>query len=170
MCTTFVFAMSKVIYGLLFTGEYVQGYIIAPYLFLAPLLQMLFQVACNQFLVVKRTWPNLFILSVGAFLNIVLNLWLIPVIGIEGAAVATLVGYMVSDIICVVVLTRMKLMCMERRFVISVIIMVIFIIVWRFILIESFILSLGLAIISCILMISSYMKDIGIFLKNFRKQ
>ena len=70
-CTAFVFAFSKPIYNFLFEDEYVSGYIIAPYLFLAPLLQMLFQIAANQFLVIKKTWPNIIILSSGAVLNIV---------------------------------------------------------------------------------------------------
>lgn len=70
--------------------KYLSGYIVAPYLFLAPLLQMLFQVACNQFIVVKKTWPNMFILSVGAIVNIIANYFQIPRIGIEGAAIATL--------------------------------------------------------------------------------
>lgn len=89
--TMFVFCLAKPIYQLIFTGEYVKGYIVAPYLFLAPLLQMLFQVASNQFLIIKKTWPNIFILAGGAVVNIVLNIVLIPKIGIEGAAIASLV-------------------------------------------------------------------------------
>ena len=65
-----MFVLVRPIYQVLFTSEYLGGYVIAPYLFLAPLLQMLFQVACNQFLVVKKTWPNMLILSGGALANI----------------------------------------------------------------------------------------------------
>ena len=100
VATAFICAWSHPIFKILFTEEYLSGYIAAPYLFFAPLLQMLFQIAANQFLVVKKTWPNLLILSSGAIINIIVNYFLIPVLGIEGASMATLLGYVVSDIIC----------------------------------------------------------------------
>ena len=126
MCT-----FSYIIFNFLFEEEYLRAYIIAPYLFLAPLLQMLFQVACNQFLIVKKTWPNFFILLLGAILNIILNYFLIPTIGIEGAAIATLVGYIVSDIIAVIVLYKMKLMKITKSMVLSAGVMLGYIICWR---------------------------------------
>ena len=104
VATAFICAWSYLIFNILFTDKYLTGYVVAPYLFLAPLLQMLFQVACNQFLVIKKTWPNMLILSSGVVINILINYFLIPVLGIEGAAIATLLGYVVSDVICVVVL------------------------------------------------------------------
>ena len=108
--TAFVCAWSSFLFKLLFPEQYYLGYIVAPYLFMAPLMQMLFQVACNQFLVIKKTWPNILILSTGAAVNILINLSLIPALGIEGASIATLLGYIVSDIACVIVLCNMKLM------------------------------------------------------------
>lgn len=126
-----IFCICRPIYELLFESEYVQGYMISPYLFLAPLLQMLFQIAANQFLIVKKTWPNMFILSVGALINVILNYLLIPLLGIEGAAIATLIGYVVSDVICVIVLYKMKLMIISRRFIICFGLMIVFIYLWR---------------------------------------
>lgn len=168
-CTMFVFSLSKPIYELLFTGSYVSGFIVAPYLFLAPLLQMLFQVACNQFLVVKRTWPNMFILSTGAAANIVLNLWLIPRLGIEGAAIATLVGYAVSDIIGVIVLIKLKLMTIESRFLIAVCVMTTFIIIWRLTFVEHVPLALILAAVCSGMMVLLYLRDVKQLLKNLRR-
>lgn len=130
-CTMFVFALARSFYQVLFTGDYVGGYIISPYLFLAPLLQMLFQVACNQFLVIKKTWPNMLILSAGAAANIFLNLFLIPRIGIEGAAIATLTGYIISDMAVVAVLCKMGLMVIRKRFLIASALMLSFILMWR---------------------------------------
>lgn len=129
--TSFICAWAYGIYRLFFTGDYVQGFIISPYLFLAPLLQMLFQVEANQFIVVKKTWPNMLILSVGAVANVAFNYFMIPVIGIEGAAIATLIGYCISDIICTIVLIRMKLMVISRRFVICSILMAAYFYLWR---------------------------------------
>lgn len=55
--TAFVCAWSYMIFKIVFTQEYMSGFISAPYLFMAPLLQMLFQVSCNQFLVIKKLGP-----------------------------------------------------------------------------------------------------------------
>lgn len=152
--TALVFALAEPIYGLLFTGDYIKGYIISPYLFLAPLLQMLFQVACNQFLVVKKTWPNLFILTGGAVVNVVLNLCLIPKMGIEGAAIATLIGYVISDTIAVVVLCRMRLMVISLRFIVASLLMAGFIPLWRFVLVGNVLADLVAAVLlSCVLVI-----------------
>jgi O-antigen/teichoic acid export membrane protein len=131
VATSFVCAWSYPIFKILFTDQYLSGYIVAPYLFLAPLLQMLFQVACNQFLVVKKTWPNIIILSVGAVVNVAINFFLIPILGIEGASLATLLGYAVSDVVGVAVLYKMKLMVLEKRFVWAVLGMAGYFIVWR---------------------------------------
>lgn len=129
--TSFICAWSYGIYKIFFTGDYVRGFIIAPYLFLAPLLQMLFQVAANQFIVIKKTWPNMLILSSGALINIIFNYFMIPVIGIEGAAIATLMGYCISDVICCVVLIKIKLMVLPKRFVVCSVLMTAFFFIWR---------------------------------------
>lgn len=131
VATSFICAWSYGLFKVLFSEEYLSGYIVAPYLFLAPLLQMLFQVACNQFLVIKKTWPNMLILSAGAAVNVIINLALIPVLGIEGASIATLFGYIVSDILCVIVLCKMKLMVVSKKFLFSCLVMVTYLLIWR---------------------------------------
>lgn len=131
IATILMCSFSYVIFKILFEVEYLRAYIVAPYLFMAPLLQMLFQVACNQFLVIKKTWPNLFILIIGAVLNIILNYVLIPTLGIEGAAIATLLGYIVSNIIVVIVLRKMKLMIVSKRMIVSAIMAFMYIVLWR---------------------------------------
>lgn len=158
--TTFICAWSYMLYNLLFPEEYLRGYIIAPYLFLAPLLQMLFQVAANQFLVVKKTWPNMLILSVGAVLNIFLNLILIPKIGIEGASIATLIGYAVSDVVCVIVLCKMKLMVISNRFLFASLTMILYMILWRILFCDRFIVGTAAAFAVLCLLVLIYKKDI----------
>lgn len=168
ICTMFVFALAKPIFQLLFTEEYVGGYIVAPYLFLAPLLQMLFQIACNQFLVVKKTWPNVLILSGGAVVNIAINYFLIPILGIEGAAIATLMGYAVSDIIGVVVLKNMKLMRIKKRFTLASIVMLCFIIAWRLFAKNCIIVSIILALLVSILYVYLYRNDLKKLLNSMK--
>lgn len=149
--TAFICALARSIYRLLFTFEYASSYIVSPYLFLAPLLLMLYQVGANQFLVIKKTWPNLLILAGGAVCNIILNFILIPRIGIEGAAIATLAGYIVSDVVCAIVLIKMKLMVLSKEFILSSVLMLIFFVIWRTVVLGSTGLSIGMAFVfSCI--------------------
>ena len=168
VATAFICAWSYGVYKVLFPETYLSGYIVAPYLFLAPLLQMLFQVAANQFLVVKKTWPNLFILTTGAVINIAINFLLIPVCGIEGAAVATMIGYIISDIICVLVLMRMKLMVVSNRFLLSCGIFVCFMITWRaFFKMSPVVGTLcACAFLACMLLL--YIKDIKALLRGIK--
>lgn len=170
--TAFICAWSYPIFRILFTEQYLTGYIVAPYLFLAPLLQMLFQVACNQFIVVKKTWPNMFILLSGAAINIVINWFLIPVIGIEGAAIATLVGYVVSDVVCVIVLYKMKLIVLELRFFVAVVSIIVYILAWRLFFSNNFIIGTIIALGITAFYSFLYRKEIsslwGIFHKRIK--
>lgn len=170
ICASFVFVFAKPIYQFLFTGNYIDGYIISPYLFLAPLLQMLFQVACNQFLVIKRTWPNMLILLIGAFVNIVINYLLIPSFGIEGAAIASLIGYAIADIVAVIVLQKMKLLHVRFKFLLATIIMIGFILVWRIVINENVILSAFFALFLSAIMIYIYRSDLMKFFLSFKKE
>lgn len=158
--SSYICAWSYPIIKMLFTRQYLDGYIVAPYLFMAPMLQMLFQVAANQFLVVKKTWPNMLILSTGAVLNVFLNWTLIPIFGIEGASIATLSGYIVSDIICVIVLCKMKLMVMSKKFVVSAVVMMIFLFVWRIWFSRKIFIGTGLAIIITFIFAFIYRSDV----------
>lgn len=164
----FICAWSYNIYGLLFPAEYLRGYIVAPYLFLAPLLQMLFQVAVNQFLVVKKTWPSLLILSSGAALNIFLNTLLIPMTGIEGAAVATLMGYVVSVIICVLVLCRMKLMVISKRFLGVSAVMILYMVLWRTLFCDRILVGTAAAIAVSCLFAFAYRNSIKSLINNIK--
>ena len=170
IATSFICAWSFAIFKILFTQDYLSGYVVAPYLFLAPLMQMLFQVAANQFLVVKKTWPNMFVLSVGAVLNIVFNYFLIPVLGIEGASIATLLGYVVSDIVCVIVLWRMNLMVVSERFIKSSLIMVGFMIAWRLLFSDLFIIGTVAAVMLTAVMILLYYDEVKKITDKFKNR
>ncbi|MCR5419588.1 MAG: polysaccharide biosynthesis C-terminal domain-containing protein [Lachnospiraceae bacterium] len=161
----FVCTFSKSIFKVLFTSEYQRGYIIAPYLFLAPLLLMLFQVISNQFLVIKKTWPNMLILILGAVVNIGLNYILIPRIGIEGAAVATLSGYIVALIIAAAVLSRMKLFKVSVRFPAASVVMLLVMLLWRLLLSDNMPAMLVLSVAGVIIIMLLYIKDLR-FLVN----
>lgn len=111
----FIYPIMPLVFKILFAGDYVSGYVVAPYLYLSPLLLMLFQVVANQFLVLKKSYLATLSLSLGASVNIILNFILISKIGIEGAAIATLTGYLVTLIIVIIVSNKVKCMFYSRR-------------------------------------------------------
>ena len=130
--TALVVAVMDPIYRVLFTEAYAGGIVCVPYLFLAPLLMMLYQVAMNQLLVVRRTWPSLVMLASGVVVCVALQVVLIPLLGIEGAGVGTLCGYLVTNAVALSWLTRMGLMAVRRRFFALAAAFAAFFAVWRF--------------------------------------
>lgn len=161
IATLCICVIAKPFFYILFPEEYHRAFIISPYLFLAPLLQMLFQVIGNQFLVIKRTWPVMIIMSAGAFLNVLGNFILIPIIGIEGASIASMLGYLISVVICAGVLIRLKLLVLSRRFVMTVLIFFSCMLLWRFVTMNSIWLTLTVAIVFIFVIILTYRKDLG---------
>lgn len=161
---------SKAIFKIIFTGDYVAGYIVAPYLFLAPLLQMLFQIISNQLLIIKKTWPNLIILSGGAILNILINFILIPLIGIEGAAIATLFGYACSLFVGTVVISKMYLIMVSNKFFIAVILTFIYFVAWRLFFKDLFILSMLITLVLLSAYFFLYREDLNAFINKFKKK
>lgn len=129
--TVALMAVVRIGFNILFPEEYFMGYIVTPYLFLAPLLLMLYQVIANQFTIVKKTYMNLITLSTGAVLNIILNLTLIPILGIEGASIATLIGYICSIFICTLVLMKMHLIVVNKKLLLSVGTFMAYFLFWR---------------------------------------
>lgn len=161
----FMAAFSKIIFQILFNADYIKGSVVAPYLFFAPLLLMLFQVACNQFLIIKKTWPNILILGVGAIVNVVINYFGIQLWGIEGAGLGTLCGYIVSVFIVVIVLSRMKLLQLSYKFAICAIFCMLYAIAWRFCLKENAVVSAGVAAMGVCIYCFLYRKDLKNLLK-----
>lgn len=102
----------------------------------------------------------MFILTGGAVVNIILNFLLIPTIGIEGAAIATLIGYSFSDIICVFVLLKMKLMVIRAKFVIAVCVIILFIFIWRMFCIYNITLGICITTIGIGILVLLYKEDI----------
>lgn len=163
--TMFVCALSYPAFKVLFNEQYLSGYIIAPYLFLAPLLQMLFQVIGNQFLVIKKTWPTMIILSCGACSNILINYLLIPLLGIEGASIATLSGYIISNIVCAVVLIKKELMFVEKRFLLATSCMVLYFIIWRLFFNNNLIIGLIVAIVMALYFSFLYKEELSFMVR-----
>jgi O-antigen/teichoic acid export membrane protein len=131
-----VYPLIPYIFKVLFVGDYVSGYLVAPYLYLSPLLLMLFQVVANQFLVIKKSYLATISLSLGAAINVILNFVLINRLGIEGAAIATLIGYLITIITVMIVSYRIKCMIYTKRMLLVLMIIPFYFYVQRALFIE----------------------------------
>ncbi len=156
----FMCSISYIFFRIVFKPDYWDGYIAAPYLFLAPLLQMLYQVIGNQFAVVKKNWISPLVLALGAAVNLLLNRLLIPILGIEGASIATLFGYVSTIIVTIVVLLHMKLLIFPKRLIFSGSIITIYFIIWRMTFRENTLISVLCAIAFSALLLLMYFGEI----------
>jgi len=156
------------IFKMLFTGDYVTGYVVAPYLYLSPLLLMLFQVAGNQFLVIKKSFLSTISLSIGAALNVGLNLILIKVIGIEGAAIATLIGYSVTLVLVMIMSKKMKLMSYSRRIIFTLILLTIYLYIQRIVFEESLAIQMTTMIIGVLIILYLFKCELKLLIERLK--
>lgn len=156
------------IFEFFLTGDYVNGYLVFPYLFLSPLLLMLYQSIIIQYVIIKKTWPPTIILSIGAVSNIILSYLLINLIGVEGAAIATMLGYVITLITASILLSRMKLVIVTKRLKMISVILAIFMIIWR--LISPISLFPAILFSGIVLVVYSflYKRDINIIFKKLK--
>ena len=131
---------------------------------------MLYQVIANQFTIIKKTYMNLLALSSGAILNVIFNFMMVPVIGIEGASIATVLGYVLSLFMCIFLLRKMKLMNINSKVKYNVIIFVGYFVIWRVFLHKSLILSILVALfVECLYLLLYKDKLIKIIRKRRNK-
>jgi O-antigen/teichoic acid export membrane protein len=116
---TFILSLfSDFIFGLFFTGDFILGASVFPYLFLSTLILMLFQTAGNQFTVIKKSYLGLICLLVGAAVNLSFNYFGILFFGIRGAALATLLGYTATLCVAILIARKRNLIKCGPRFLI----------------------------------------------------
>lgn len=167
--TVLILGVSRIVFTTLFPGEYLEGYLVMPYLFISPLLLMLYQVIANQFSIVKKTYLNLLALSLGALLNIVFNYCLIPKLGIEGASIATITGYVVSIVSCTIILKKMKLVNINKNVITNVVTISLYFVAWRFVLHENIIISLATSVVVFLLFAIRYRRMIHRLITKIRE-
>lgn len=166
--TILIVGISKSAFTILFPSEYLGGYLVMPYLFISPLLLMLYQVIANQFSIVKKTYLNLLALSLGAILNIIFNFLLIPKLGIEGASIATVTGYIVSVTLCIFILRKMKLIHVNKNVYINVAFIISYFIIWRLALHKHIALSIITSVIVFIVFTTRYRKYVCLLLNKLK--
>ncbi|UGV40623.1 flippase [Methanococcoides orientis] len=96
-------ALGKPLLEILTNSDFVSGSIVIPFIALSGVLAGVFQILINITHLVKDTKFNLYIYLIAATFNIILNLILIPKIGILGAAISTMISFIVMVIICIYV-------------------------------------------------------------------
>ena len=170
VATMGVTAFSKIIFYILAKGSYSDGFIILPYLFIAPLLLMVFQILSNQFIVIKKTYPVPMILSLAVVLNVISNYILIPIMGIEGASIATMTGYIVAVVVCYLATRKLNLVGAEYRILISIGIFVVYIVLWRISSFESTLKSVGLTLVFLLIYAGIYKRDILIAVNKLKNR
>lgn len=154
------------IFNILFPISYIGGKAVVSYLYLSPLLLMLFQVVGNQFLIIKRSYWSTITLSIGALANITLNAILIPIMGVEGAAIATLMGYTLSVIAVCIITSRFYLLKIPRRIIYASIIVLIYMVLVRMFFYESTISQVLLSVLCIIIYLYLYKKEIYLLYKK----
>jgi O-antigen/teichoic acid export membrane protein len=165
-----VYPLIPYIFKVLFVGDYVSGYLVAPYLYLSPLLLMLFQVVANQFLVVKKSYLATISLSLGAAINVILNFVLIKRLGIEGAAIATLIGYLITIITVMTVSYQIKCMIYTKKILILLGLIPIYFSIQRILLSDEIFMQLLFMIVICIVILMLYKDDIKSSIRKRVKQ
>jgi len=164
-----VYPFNELVFNLLFEGDYVNGSQVFPYLFLSPLLLMLYQIIGSQFQVIRQTYWSPICLSTGAVVNVLLNLFLIPRMGIEGAALATLLGYTTTVIFASSIASHKKLLIFEKKTVANIGLFACLMIFKR--LTEpGLLLSLALSLVYILITLLTYKRDISEMLNRFLKR
>ncbi|WP_269851139.1 flippase [Methanosarcina horonobensis] len=94
-------ALAKPLLGVLTTQDFISGWFVIPIIAFAGLMAGIFQIFVNTMFLIKETRPATYINIVAAVSNVLINLILIPSVGIIGAAISTLVSYFLMAMFCV---------------------------------------------------------------------
>ncbi|HII81280.1 MAG TPA: oligosaccharide flippase family protein, partial [Methanosarcina sp.] len=105
-------AFAKPLLGIFTTENFVSGWFVIPVIASSGLLAGIAQIFINTLLIVKKTKVPTYINFAVAVLNVLLNLLLIPWVGIVGAALSTLFSYFFMAILC----THMSLKHFKHNF------------------------------------------------------
>jgi O-antigen/teichoic acid export membrane protein len=96
-------SLAKPLLGVFTTQDFLSGWFVIPIIAFSGLLAGIFQIYVNIIFLVKETKHITYINIVAAASNVLLNLLLIPSIGIGGAALSTLISYFLMIVLCIYV-------------------------------------------------------------------
>jgi O-antigen/teichoic acid export membrane protein len=105
-------ALAKPLLSVLTTEDFLSGWLVIPVIALSGLLAGVVQIFINTLFIVKKTKAQTYINLAGAVSNTLINLFLIPSVGIVGAALSTLFAYFLMAALC----THMSLKYFKHDF------------------------------------------------------
>jgi O-antigen/teichoic acid export membrane protein len=108
-------ALAKPLLTIFTTEDFISGWLVIPIIALSGLLAGVSQIFVTTLLIVKKTKLPTFINFAAAILNVLINIFLIPLIGILGAAISTLISYFFLAVLC----THISLKYFEHEFYIN---------------------------------------------------
>ena len=152
------------VFNTFFKGDYVRGKEVFSFLFLSPLILMLFQTVGNQVIVIKKSYLSTLALLLGALLNILLNYILIKNYGIEGAAFSTLNSYFISVVLMCIICYKLNIFSIPKKFLIITVLLIIGIYCNFFL--KEYIYYKLIYILTFSLIILNYVKDLKFLVKN----
>jgi len=85
--------LSKSLLGILTTSEFIEAYMVIPIVALGALLFSIGNLFSDVLMLFKKTKIISLVFGSSALINLVLNIFLVPLVGIIGAAIATLVTF-----------------------------------------------------------------------------
>ncbi len=93
-------ALAKPLLGILTTEDFLSGWVVIPIIAFSGLLAGIFQIFVNTMFLVKQTKTTTYINIIAAASNVLINILLIPTIGIVGASLSTLFSYFLMAVLC----------------------------------------------------------------------
>lgn len=150
----------KPFFGIYYSGDYIHGELVFPYLFLSPLILMIYMVCDSQFMVEKKSELCTACLMIGAMANLGTNYVFIKLLGMQGAAIGTLVGYVISLIVALLICYRHQLLDKDRKIWLGVGSLIILSIISGFLSVVITILCAAILMVGAIIIYKSDLKYI----------
>lgn len=168
--TLFFIPAIQLVFPFLVGHAYRESSVITPYLFLSPLLLMLSQILGTQLQVIKRPGLSTTIRSACAFLNVGLNFWLIPIMGIEGAAIATVSSYAVMTFLMVILTFKFDLFVLDRRFLAAMLSFALLFALYKNLMWNNLLMAVVLASLWTLAVLWSYHRVVFATLRRIQKK
>ena len=170
-CTLFFcigYLVKDFLFRTMFVADYVKGVEVFPFLLLGPLMLLLYRIFAIQFQVIKKTYYSPIILTCGAAINVTFNYYLIPDMGIKGAALATVLGYLITVLIAFFIMFRKKLILFNiKTFFITTLFLLLFGLI-VFFEDKKFLINYSITVYILSVLLMYYKRIIG-YMKKLRK-
>jgi O-antigen/teichoic acid export membrane protein len=166
--------LSKSLLGILTTSEFIGAYMVVPIVALGALLFSMCILFSDILMLFKKTKIISLVFGSSALINLVMNILLVPLIGIMGAAIATLVTFAILFSILALVSFRNLFFDWDPKFVVKSILSsaVMGFVIWRMnpVGAVSILISIGIAAVvyfGVLLLLKGFTKDECVFFKTY---